>query len=133
MEFRKAQRQEAKLRIGLFGPSGSGKTYSALLLAKGLVGDLSKVCVIDTENNSADLYSHLGDYSVLPISAPYSTVTGTPATAKSSAADSPVKPAPTTATPVRASPSSGSVTGGAGAVAAQRLGGIGVLMRFSFR
>ena len=38
-----------------------------------------------------------------------------------------------TATPVRASLISGSVAGGAGAVAAQRLGGIGVFMRFSFR
>ena len=71
-----------------------------------------------------------------PISAPSNTVTGTPASAKCSAAESPVKPAPTTATPVRASPSNGSVAGGAGAVAAQRLGGIGVemaFMRFSFR
>lgn len=70
-KIRKAARSQAKMRIGLFGPSGSGKTYSALLLAKGLVGSLDKVVVIDTENNSADLYSHLGNYSVLPLLAPY--------------------------------------------------------------
>jgi len=70
-QIRKAVRSQAKMRIGLFGPSGSGKTYSALLLAKGLVGDLSKVVIIDTENGSADLYSHLGAYSVLPLLAPY--------------------------------------------------------------
>lgn len=39
------------------GPSGSGKTFSALGLAKGLVGDMSKVAVIDTENGSSALYS----------------------------------------------------------------------------
>lgn len=70
-QIRKASRTQAKMRIGLFGPSGSGKTYSALLLAHGLEGGLDKVIVIDTENNSADLYSHLGEYSVLQLQAPY--------------------------------------------------------------
>lgn len=69
--LRKATRQQSKLRIGLSGPSGSGKTYSALLIAKGLASSMDKVAVIDTENGSADLYSHLGDYSVLPVTAPY--------------------------------------------------------------
>lgn len=70
-QIQKAQRQKAKLRVGLFGPSGSGKTMSALKMAYGLCGSWQKVCVIDTENNSAHLYSHLGDYSVIAISAPY--------------------------------------------------------------
>lgn len=52
------------------GPSGSGKTYSSLLLAFGLVGDWSKIAVIDTENQSADLYAHLGDYNVISLGAP---------------------------------------------------------------
>jgi len=69
--IRKATRQKAKIRLGLSAVSGGGKTYSALLIAYGLVGDWSKICVIDTENNSADLYSNLGDYNVLPLSAPY--------------------------------------------------------------
>lgn len=72
MEIRKAARQQSKIRIGVSGPSGSGKTLGALKLAKGLVGSWDKIVVIDSENKSADLYSHLGDYSVLPISAPYS-------------------------------------------------------------
>ena len=38
IEIRKAQRTQAKLRIGLSSPSGGGKTYSALLLARGLAG-----------------------------------------------------------------------------------------------
>lgn len=70
-QLRKAARQKAKIRLGLSAVSGGGKTFSALLIAKGLTGDLNKVAVIDTENNSADLYAHLGDYSVLPLTAPY--------------------------------------------------------------
>ena len=44
----------------------------AILIAKGLAkGDLSKVAVIDTENGSANLYSHLGKYNVLKLESPY--------------------------------------------------------------
>lgn len=70
-QLRKATRTKAKIRLGLSAVSGGGKTYSAILIAKGLCGDLSKVAIIDTENNSADLYAHLGDYNVLPLSAPF--------------------------------------------------------------
>src|SRR4029079_15192255 len=69
--LRKATRQKAKIRLGLSAVSGGGKTYSAILIAKGLCGDLSKVAIIDTENGSADLYSHLGDYNVLSLNAPF--------------------------------------------------------------
>ena len=70
MEFRKAKRGKAKLRMGIAGPSGSGKTYSALLVASGLA-PWEMVAVIDTESGSADLYDHLGPYSVLTIEPPY--------------------------------------------------------------
>lgn len=56
MQFTKATRKKAKLRLALTGPSGSGKTYSALLLAKGLGG---RIAVIDTEHESASLYAGL--------------------------------------------------------------------------
>lgn len=69
--LRKASRKKAKIRLGLSAISGGGKTYSAILIAKGLCGDLSKVAIIDTENNSADLYAHLGDYNVLPLQPPF--------------------------------------------------------------
>lgn len=72
-EIRKASRKKAKLKLAMSGPSGSGKTYSALLIAYGLVGDWSKICVIDTENNSADLYANLGNFDVLPFAPPFST------------------------------------------------------------
>jgi hypothetical protein len=71
MQLRKATRKKAKIRLGLSAVSGGGKTYSAILVAKGLVGDLSKVAIIDTENGSADLYAHLGDFNVLPLTAPF--------------------------------------------------------------
>lgn len=54
------------------GPAGSGKTMSALKVAKGLCGDWEKIIVIDTENRSADLYAHLGDYSVIEMKPPFS-------------------------------------------------------------
>ena len=73
MELRKATRSKAKIRLGLSAVSGGGKTYSAILIAKGLTrGNLSKVAIIDTENGSADLYEHLGDYNVLQLKPPFS-------------------------------------------------------------
>lgn len=60
------------MRVGLNAPSGAGKTYSALLLARGIASDWSKVALIDTENGSGELYSHLGPYNVLTLEAPFS-------------------------------------------------------------
>ena len=68
MAFRKAQRKQAKLRLAITGPAGSGKTYSALQLAFGLGG---RIAMIDTENGSGDLYSHLGDYDIATMNQPY--------------------------------------------------------------
>ena len=68
MEFRKAERRKAKLRLGITGTAGSGKTYGALLVAKGLGG---KTVLIDTENGSGDLYATEFDYDVGAIQAPY--------------------------------------------------------------
>lgn len=71
MKLQKAERHQVKLRIGLTGPSGFGKTYSALLLAYGITNDWSKIALIDTENKSASLYSHLGDFNVLSLEEPF--------------------------------------------------------------
>lgn len=58
--------------MALQGSAGSGKTFSSLLIAKGLAqGDFSKVAIIDTENGSADLYAHLGNYNVLSLRPPF--------------------------------------------------------------
>ena len=68
VQFKRAERKKAKLRLALAGPAGSGKTYGALLVAFGLGG---KIAMIDTENHSGELYSHLGDYDVAVIDPPF--------------------------------------------------------------
>ena len=71
MNLRKASRGHTKIKCALQGPSGSGKSFSALLLARGLCESWSEVVVIDTENNSADLYAHLGEFNVLDLKPPF--------------------------------------------------------------
>lgn len=71
MQLQKAQRKQTMLRLNLSAPSGAGKTYSALLLAKGLVGEWDKIAVIDTENGSASLYSHLGEFNTIQLEPPF--------------------------------------------------------------
>lgn len=72
MQFHKAERKKAKLRLAITGPSGSGKTFSALLLAKGIGG---RVAMIDTESGSGELYADnpkIGiSYDVMQFSPPY--------------------------------------------------------------
>lgn len=72
MQLRHSERKKAKIKMALQGSAGSGKTYSSLLLAQGLTnGDFSKIAIIDTENGSADLYAHLGQYNVLTLTPPF--------------------------------------------------------------
>src|SRR5690554_4165693 len=72
MKLRQSERRKAKIKMALQGASGTGKTMSSLLLAQGLTnGNFSKVAIIDTENGSADLYAHLGNYNVLSLQPPY--------------------------------------------------------------
>lgn len=72
MEIKSARRNNAKIKMALQGPSGSGKTYSSLLLAKGLANEWSKIVIIDTENQSSNLYAHLGNFKVLHLEPPFS-------------------------------------------------------------
>jgi hypothetical protein len=72
MQLKKANRQKVHLRLNLSGPSGSGKTMSALRMAYGLCGNWEKIAVIDTENGSASLYSHLGAFNVIDLAPPFS-------------------------------------------------------------
>lgn len=78
MAIRKAQRRKAKLRLGLSGPAGSGKTFGALLVAYGITDSWDDICLIDSENNSGDLYANynkngiqIGEYNVISLSPPY--------------------------------------------------------------
>lgn len=68
MAFVKASKHKSKLRLALTGPSGSGKTWGALQIAKGIGG---KIACIDTEKGSASLYSHIVDFDVMDLPAPY--------------------------------------------------------------
>lgn len=68
MQFTKAVRRKARLRLALSGPSGSGKTWGALMIARGLGG---RTAVIDTEKGSASLYAHLLDFDTLELDPPY--------------------------------------------------------------
>ena len=68
--FRPAATSEAKPLVGLYAESGCGKTKSALLLAKGFVGDMSKVGMIETESGRGEAFAddqEVGGYCVLPL------------------------------------------------------------------
>ena len=76
LEFKKAKRVQAKVKIAIGGTSGSGKTMSSLLLAFGLVKAehpewsdeqvWDHICILDTENSSGSLYvgTHVGAYRI---------------------------------------------------------------------
>lgn len=64
--FKKAVKQDARLRLGLTGPAGSGKTMTALALAT-RVARGGKVAVIDTERGSASKYADLFNFDVLEL------------------------------------------------------------------
>jgi hypothetical protein len=79
--IQRATRAQVKLRIALMGVSGGGKTGSALLLAKGMVAELGRrgklpdlpchIGLLDTERDSASMYSHFVDFDSLPLAPPY--------------------------------------------------------------
>ncbi|BAZ40252.1 ERF family protein [Calothrix sp. NIES-4101] len=59
MQFKKATKENLKLRLALSGASGSGKTYSALSIASNLG---SRIALIDTERGSASKYADLFNF-----------------------------------------------------------------------
>jgi len=71
MQLKRAERKQVKLRMSIASPTGFGKTYGALLVAYGMTNDWSKIAVIDTENESASLYSDLGEYNTLELKPPF--------------------------------------------------------------
>jgi len=64
MQFKKATKKDARLRLALTGISGTGKTFTALQIADGLGG---KTAVIDTERGSASKYADLFEFDVLEL------------------------------------------------------------------
>lgn len=80
--IQRATREQVKLRLAFQGVSGGGKTATMLLVARGMVEELGRrgklpdldchIGLIDTENDSASLYSHLVDFDRIVLSPPYS-------------------------------------------------------------
>lgn len=68
MAFKKATKQQAKLRLAIHGPSGSGKTRSALEIAKYLG---KRVALIDTERGSASKYADKVDFDAMEVADDY--------------------------------------------------------------
>jgi len=64
LTFKRAAKEQARLRLALFGPSGSGKTYTALRMATGIGG---RIAVIDTERGSASKYADRFTFDVLEL------------------------------------------------------------------
>lgn len=90
--FKKAQREQVRIKISIAGPAGSGKTMSSLLIAYGLVKsehpDWSEekiwgnIVVADSENGSASLYvgtqvgpTTIGGYNVIDLTPPFTAQT----------------------------------------------------------
>jgi hypothetical protein len=69
MQFMKATRKRAKLRVLIASPAGGGKTTAALNISTGLGG---KTAVIDTERGSASLYSDSFEFDTLELQPPFS-------------------------------------------------------------
>lgn len=65
--FKKATKEQSKLRLAIFGPAGSGKTFTALRIAKGL-GE--NIAVVDTERGSASKYSDRFSFDVAELRPP---------------------------------------------------------------
>jgi hypothetical protein len=69
---RKAEKRRVKLKMAVQGPSGSGKTWGALALAKNM-WPAAKICVVDTENESASLYADQFEFDTIPLTPPFTT------------------------------------------------------------
>src|SRR5690348_14737129 len=68
-----AERAGAHLLIQLYGPPRSGKTYTALRMARGMVGERGLIGMLDTESGRARLYSDKvdGGFVVGELTPPY--------------------------------------------------------------
>jgi hypothetical protein len=66
IQFVKASKRQARLRMALMGPSGSGKTYTALRVASALVPG-GRIALIDTERGSASKYADKFSFDVLEL------------------------------------------------------------------
>lgn len=88
LEFKKARREQVKIKVSIAGPAGSGKTMSSLLMAYGLIKaehpdwpdeDIwGRIVICDSENGSGSLYvgtqvgpTRIGDYNTIGLTPPF--------------------------------------------------------------
>ena len=71
--FSPASRTNTIPLICLYGLSGTGKTMSSLLIARGLVGEVGKIAMIDTESGRGSLYADVipGGYDTASLEPPF--------------------------------------------------------------
>ena len=62
LQFSRATKRKAKLRMALLGGAGSGKTFSALQIGRALVGPEARIALMDTEHGSASKYADLWQF-----------------------------------------------------------------------
>jgi AAA domain len=67
-----ATREGSHVLISLTGPSGSGKTYTALKIARGLVGEVGRIGFLDSETGRGRLYAGVTDYLYAELTPPFS-------------------------------------------------------------
>jgi hypothetical protein len=72
--LRPALKSAAKLLLGIYSQSGCGKTMSALLVARGFVGEHGRICMIETESGRGEIYTDNlpGGYEVISMQGSYS-------------------------------------------------------------
>lgn len=71
-DFKEAIRSDIRMKMALAGKSGAGKTKGALYIAKGLVRDMTKVGVAQTESGRAQCYlSEFPGFKVLEMKPPF--------------------------------------------------------------
>lgn len=71
-EIKKAVRRGVPSLIALWGPSNCGKTFTALHIARGLVGPQGKIGMVDTENGRALFYSDVaGGFDHIDLQPPF--------------------------------------------------------------
>jgi hypothetical protein len=68
---RKATRSQVNLLMALISPSGGGKTYSALRIARGLVGPEGRIVLIDTENRRSEIYADEFAFDIVEFDPPF--------------------------------------------------------------
>lgn len=72
--YRHAKRDKTAPLIMIAGPPGSGKTYTALRLARGMVGPAGKIFLADTDNGRALFYADEFEFEHLNLHEPFRPV-----------------------------------------------------------